>query len=232
MKRYLRAGMKLSRETREAWELAGFQVIKPWDLDDGEWDEPGDFVLNYGSARPGYFANDIVLNVPERIHRTRVEELPKYVGEYMPIVRMDNEVIVKANGHRGKGKLVVAEGSPVIVQRFLHPAEEFRVITWDIPGVMHPEVLAWSRKVCDDPMDPACYKDFQYLPTYDIPAFLNHTLLVAHIKLGLNFVGWDVLLHEGQWHIIEANSAPGVGYNTARRLRRRLRRVFAPAVAA
>lgn len=227
MKRYLRTGIRLSRETREAWELAGFQVTNV----SNEW--PGALVINYGSRAPLFCGDDaIVLNLPSRIERTRVEELPKYVGEYMPVVQLDGSFIVKGNGSKGKNKLLVVDGSAVTVQRFLHPAEEFRVVTWDIPGVMHPEVLAWSRKVIDDPMNPASYKDFQYLPTYEVPPFLNHTLLVAHQKLGLNFVGWDVLLHEGKWWVIEANSAPGVGEQTARRIRKRLRKVFAPAVAA
>ena len=225
MNGYLRTGIKLSRETRQAWELAGFRVTAPGSLSDLCCDNES-LVVNYGSPTPMACNPSILLNDPERIHRTRVEELPQYVGEYMPLVKFDQPVIVKANGSKGKGKIIVGAGSPVVVQRFLYPAEEYRVITWDIPGVMEPEVLAWSRKNVEDPFNPASPKDFQYLPTYDIHPNLARNLLVAHEKLGLNFVGWDVLLHNGLWWIIEANSAPGVGEQTARRIRKRLRRVL------
>lgn len=220
MKRYLRSGIRLGGETRAAWELAGFEIVSPKVVTDG-------FTINYGSPTPLSLDDEgILLNLPERIHHTHVAELPQYVGEYMPLVKLDVPVIVKADGSKGKGKFIVGAGSPVIVQRFLYPAEEYRIITWDIPGVMEPEVLAWSRKHVEDPFDPTCPKEFEYLPTYDIrPALASH-LLDAHVKLGLNFVGWDVLLHKGQWWIIEANSAPGVGFETAKRIRKRLRRVL------
>lgn len=275
MKRYLRTSMKLSKETADAWRLAGFERVPFFAVGASANDmwcqrlEADSLVLNYGCSKPLYGHEGLTLNQHSHIERTRVEELPKYVGEFMPIHHIDRNapVIVKTNGRKGRGKLVVADGrcfgtlgsnnsfrgradsaddrgSPVVVQRFLHPAREFRVVTWDIPRcrrndssvgdespyLLEPEVLAWSEKCLDDPMNPACYKEFRYRPTYDLPLALRVLLLEAHRRLGLNFVGWDVLLPEdksGYW-IIEANSAPGIGNETGKRLRKRLRKLFPP----
>lgn len=231
MRFYLRTNMKLSTATREAWQLAGFERIPFFAVGSaaGGWAqrlEPDSLVLNYGCSQALYAHDGPVLNSPSLVHRTRVEELPNHVGEYMPIVKLDINIIVKQNGRKGRGKVVVAPDQPVVVQRFLYPAQEFRVITWDVPDRSPAEVLAWSEKICDDPMDPQSYKLFEYRPTYDISDDLRYMLLDAHAQLGLNFVGWDVLLHEGEYWIIEANSAPGIGEQTARRLRKRLRSIF------
>lgn len=228
MRKYLRTGVKLAADTRAAWDFAGFERVPFFAGPFGNPLAPDSLLINYGCSKPLYDYHGVLLNHPSRIERTRVEELPKYIGEYMPIVQLDQNVIVKTNGSKGRGKLVVADGTPVVVQRLLWPAREFRVVTWDVPGHMDPEVLAWSEKYCEDPLDPACWKDFDYRPTYELPHALRVLVLAAHEKLGLNFVGWDVLLPEdrsGYW-IIEANSAPGIGDQTSRRLRKRLRRVL------
>lgn len=231
MKYILRTGINLRPETRRAWENAGFQVVPSTAC----WAMEPLFMVNYGSPRdlslpPGSY----LLNHPGYLHRTRVENLPQYCGQFMPLVR--ESIIVKHNGAHGKGKTVVqlGAGANTTVQRFIHPADEYRVITWDIPGLLEPEVLAWSKKEVSDPNDPRCEKAFLYRPTYDIPEKLKTLAMDCHARLGLNFVGWDFLLEPEKpsafqpvrWHLIEANSAPGIGEQTSKRLKKRLHKVF------
>ncbi len=222
MNRILRMGVSLSEENRRWWEGAGFSIVTGGPTTDNC------IVINYGGRSPMYVGPDsVLLNNPERIERTRVENLPSYCRQWMTI--LDVPVIVKRNGSKGRGKVVCKDGigERMTVQRFIYPAEEYRIITWDIPGHLNPEPLAWSRKHCENVENPKCVKLYEYLRVKDMPPELRALALEWHVALGLNYVGWDYLKdQEGNFWLIEANSAPGLGEQTSRRLNKRLNRVF------
>lgn len=244
-------GIGMSQANRDAWRLAGFQIVQPTNRGrlGGVRERPSDTVfLNYGNLQlPRHLDVSLILNKPETISRTRVENLPHYVETPTWSLGDDGHgdpfpCIVKYNGMKGRGKYIChnmeeleracSHRGACVSQRFIHPAEEYRVVTMSIPGKALGEedevwVVGTSKKTVD-PMNPRAPKDFQYIRVHETPGELRRIAREKHRQLGMNYIGWD-FLHEtetGAWHVIEANSCPGLGTELANRLRKKMAKVF------
>ena len=240
---YFRTGMEGWSITRANVEAAGFTVASSSKTSFND----NDVIVNWGCLTPAEGGKQ--LNLPEAVKKCCDKpQTLAIIGELMPKVydgyseEIPLPFVMKKNGtHKGMGKRKVSRHTLKIgrmaaeydtFQEFLDIQKEYRIITMmcgekRIIFRMYEKVkngLPSPREI----FHPSW--DFQRRTLDDVPVEIRKMCLDASQTLGIDFVGFDVAVTPNGNVIIEANSAPGLGPDCAKKLFRKLSETFPSAI--
>lgn len=206
MKIYAKAGIKLSKATRQAWEDAGVEFVSVLPVD-GIFINLGDSTIE----EAGYNSGEVVrmLLTPYNTRQSRIAHL------LPPRARWQEQAWIKGQGRHDKNKRYTASLSindflryrnkpPYDVQRHIE-GSEYRVITVGDKAV---QASSMTREGGE--------RVYSWLSVHDLP---SEVLIIAKQAGALtgqrSIVGWDIV-YNGRAYILEGNTCMGVNEQTAR----------------
>lgn len=234
MRKYLIQGIPLARSTREAWKEQGWAVLRrgstldimravPEELYENvvllncglsqfteeKWTE---YLLDYWGTGEGVW----LFNPGEQIRLTRRPgDLRDLMEELLPPAPHNYPVYAwaKGPGHGGNNKtLQMWERDPQLPKGWdlqVHiPGDEFRLVT-----VNGKVVQCFERKGHNGAREYT-WRGVREAPRGSIPLVKKASEFLPRN----NVIAWDIILDGDEGYILEANTAPGVNTNTARRI--------------
>lgn len=234
---YFRVGINKCGPTRRSAEAAGFIVTKNTHFGHN------DIVLNWG-GRAAITGTEKIWNLPHKIANASVKtNALEIIGDMMPQVYDEYSTDIplpfvgKRNGTRqGRGKRKFMRHdirtanlvtSYDFLQEWINIEHEYRIIAmWDGKRYINARLFekvktpGFSRRPIFHP-----HWDFKRLRLDDVPEEVRKMAIKAIKKLELQFVGFDIADTNKGFKILEANTAPGLGTESAKKIYRILSEV-------
>jgi glutathione synthase/RimK-type ligase-like ATP-grasp enzyme len=225
---YFRSGLAGWGTTRASIEEAGFTIYQ------GQEVEERDIILNWGglSALPNcriWNPPSSVTNCSDKIRCLDIlEDLsPQSWTEYS--TEIPTPFVMKKNHtYKGFGKIRVRRHGPNTphqqydyFQEFLDIEQEYRVLAFH-DGRRYIIVRVYLKDPTGEMSTrPIFHPDWQFRkqPLPEVDERIRQSCIRAIKQLDMHLVGFDVAItRDDRVVVIEANSAPGLGMSTARRI--------------
>lgn len=234
---FFRSGVQRWSKTRSSIEEAGFIPCggEKTTVNNGE------VVVNWGCQAPLINNGGKILNNPLFVNRCSDKlKTIELLGDYMPKIYPEYSteiptpfVAKKAHGSQGRGKRKILrhrESTPSflhgydILQEWINIEKEYRIIAMKDNG--RYIIFRTFEKVKTGGSSPRPIFhprwDFVRLELHNVPGIAKQIAIDCLRKLELDLVGFDIAMSNEKFYLIEANSAPGLGVESAKKLMRKV----------